>query len=108
MLKNAPRGSCELQGGFIVNNLKRYSKGILVAALVITSIVTGTVLNHFAKADNTAQNDASSVKRDTSISVDSSGNLQIERTKKEEKIMGKEDAWTIMIYMDGMEMQQKI
>lgn len=57
-------------------------------ALVVTSLVTGTVLNHFVKAVNAIQDDISSVKRDTSISVDSSGNLQIERTKKEEKVMG--------------------
>lgn len=56
--------------------------------MVVTSLVTGTVLNHFVKAVNAIQDDISSVKRDTSISVDSSGNLQIERTKKEEKVMG--------------------
>ena len=44
-------------GGFIVNNLKKYSKGILAVALVVTSLVTGTVLNHFVKADNAIQYD---------------------------------------------------
>ena len=88
-----------------MNNFKKYSRGMLAVALVVTSLVTGTVLNHFVKADNATQNDVSSVKRDTSISVDSSGNLQIERTKKEEKVMGKEDTWTIMIYMDGSDLE---
>ena len=88
-----------------MNNFKKYSRGMLAVALVVTSLVTGTVLNHFVKADNATQNDVSSVKRDTLISVDSSGNLQIERTKKEEKVMGKEDTWTIMIYMDGSDLE---
>ena len=46
--------------------------------------------------------DYSSIKRDTTLSVDSSGVLQINRNEREEeKIMGKENTWTIFMYLCG-------
>lgn len=85
--------------------VKKYSKSLLVVVLVVASVISGGILNHFVKADNVEQNDVASVKRDTSIFVNSAGDLNIERTKKEEKIMGKENTWTIMIYMDGSDLE---
>ena len=88
-----------------MKTVKKYYKGIIAIALLIMMIISGGVLNYLVKADNAQQYDVANVKRDTSISVDSSGELIIERTKKEDKIMGKENAWTIMIYMDGSDLE---
>ena len=77
----------------------------MVAVLIVATIISGVVYKYITKADNLVSNDTSSVKRDTYISVDSSGNLNIERTAKEEKNMGKEDTWTLLVYMVGSDLE---
>ena len=93
------------------------SKRITISFAVIISIFIG-VFNpiNISKANNNQCNftpddiytDYSKVKRDTAISVDSNGVLQISRTTHDnEKIMGKENSWTIFMYITGSNLESQ-
>ena len=77
--------------------------GILTLS-IIASIAITSISSH---ADETTNN-YKSVKRDTKVSVDENGVLNITRTtKQEEKIMGKEDTWTLFVYMTGSNLESE-
>ena len=66
----------------------------------------------FSKADKDTKTSGGnekyeSVERDTFISVDSGGVLKIDRSEKEEVCMGKEDTWTLFIYMTGSNLESQ-
>ena len=79
-----------------------------ICGLLAFSIITSTMSNNISSHANEIENDFKSTKRDTSISVDQNGVLNISRTtKSEEKIMGKEDTWTLFVYMTGSNLESE-
>lgn len=92
--------------------MKKFNKKGVIATVCAASAVallTGGVLANFqknAKADDT-QVDKSAIIRDTDLTVDSSGVLQIKRntvvTKESE---AKKSPWTILMYIDGADLEQ--
>ncbi|MBE5935932.1 MAG: hypothetical protein E7262_09110 [Lachnospiraceae bacterium] len=93
--------------GSIMRKLSKYSKVLIVALLlIIASVLTTGAFGVYVKADKSKKYDVSGMERDTAITVDGAGTLNIERNRKEdESIMGREDTWTIMIYMDGTDLE---
>ena len=49
--------------------------------------------------------DYSKIKRDTDVKVESNGSISIKRNKKELTTMGKEDSWTLFVYMTGTDLE---
>lgn len=92
--------------------MKKFNKKGVIATVCAASAVAlliGGVLANFqknAKADDT-QVDKSAIIRDTDLTVDSSGVLQIKRntvvTKESE---AKKSPWTILMYIDGADLEQ--
>jgi hypothetical protein len=80
-----------------------------IAATTIAAMLASGLLifNTFSKADNhaTGGSDYASIMRDTSISTDSEGNLNISRTEQSGKSMGKEDSWTLFVYLTGSDLE---
>ncbi len=92
--------------------MKKFNKkGVIAAVCAVSAIalLTGGVLANFqknAKADD-IQVDKSTITRDTDLTVDSNGILQIKRntvvTKESEE---KKTPWTILMYIDGADLEQ--
>ena len=92
--------------------MKKFNKkGVIAAVCAVSAIalLTGGALANFqknAKADD-IQVDKSTITRDTDLTVDSSGVLQIKRntvvTKESE---AKKSPWTILMYIDGADLEQ--
>lgn len=86
---------------------------ILALVLVVSLSGTAIYFNVFSKADKNdiatgeGETDYDSIERDTSISVDSSGVLQIERKEKEQVCMGEENTWTLFMYMTGSNLESQ-
>ena len=99
----------------IMNKISKKGYAILSSILIISIAVSSLCLHFFSKANNSQQistkgseTDYASIERDTSLSVDSSGVLQISRNeRKEEKIMGKENTWTIFMYLCGSNLESQ-
>ena len=92
--------------------MKKFNKKGVIAAVCVASAVallTGGILANFqknAKADDT-QVDKSVITRDTDLTVDSSGILQIKRNiVKTEESTEKKAPWTILMYIDGADLEQ--
>ena len=88
---------------------KKYIKtavaGTMALALLGTSI---SCFNSYVKADtpsNVSSSEFASISRDTKISLDNNGLLNIERTKKDGTSMGKENSWTIFVYLTGSDLE---
>ena len=83
----------------------------IIAAVFVLEIVAISVgFGFFSKADNeqnAEDKNYSDVKRGTSISIDSSGVLQINRRQKDDVPMGKENTWTLFVYMTGSNLESK-
>ena len=79
---------------------------IIISCILILSLAVGFItLRNFVSA-GTQNNDYASVNRDTFISVDTNGVLQINRSKRDkEEIMGQENAWTLFIYLCGSNLE---
>ena len=98
-----------------MNKISKKGYAILSSILIISIAVSSLCLHFFSKANNSQQistkgseTDYASIERDTSLSVDSSGVLQISRNeRKEEKIMGKENTWTIFMYLCGSNLESQ-
>ena len=98
-----------------MNKISKKGYAILSSILIISIAVSSLCLHFFSKADNSQQistkgsdTDYASIERDTSLSVDSSGVLQISRNeRKDEKIMGKENTWTIFMYLCGSNLESQ-
>lgn len=87
-------------------SMNRIQKVIFALILATILLVTGICLHSFKKNSNADALDDSisspkSVQRNISMKVDSSGKLQINKTKpsSNETIMGKENKWTLFIYL---------
>jgi hypothetical protein len=85
---------------------------VVSSVLAVSIISTALYFNVFSKADNNdiktgAQKDYGSIERDTFISVDANGALQIKRNEKEEICMGKENTWTLFLYMTGSNLESQ-
>ena len=82
-------------------------KFIISCILILSLAASSLALHNFASANNqditqNTNNDYASVNRDTFISVDTNGVLQIKRNKRDkEEIMGKKNSWTLFIYLCG-------
>lgn len=92
--------------------MKKFNKkGVIAAvcAVCAVALLTGGILANFqknAKADDT-QVDKSVITRDTDLTVDSSGILQIKRNiVKTEESTEKKVPWTILMYIDGADLEQ--
>lgn len=89
---------------------------IIISSILVLAIITClsmfSIFSNASRKSNTAstsgENDYSSIERDTSITVDSSGVLQISRKNREQEIpMGKENSWTIMLYLTGTNLESQ-
>ena len=92
---------------FSKKHIKTALAGTMALALLGTSV---SGFNAFVKADTpdvVKSGDYSSISRDTTISLDSNGDLNIERTKKDVKPMGKENSWTIFVYLTGSDLESE-
>ena len=92
--------------------MKKFNKKGAIAAVCAVcavALLTGGILANFqknAKADDT-QVDKSVITRDTDLTVDSSGILQIKRNiVKTEESTEKKAPWTILMYIDGADLEQ--
>ena len=89
---------------------KKFQLGITataIAALVVSSSVcfnNSSKANSNSKATVTQANEYSSKFRDTSIDVDSNGNIHIERTTHK-STSSKKDSWTLFIYLTGSDLE---
>ena len=98
-----------------MNKINKKGYAILSSVLIISIAISSLCLHFFSKANNSQQmstkgsdTDYSSIERDTTLSVDSSGVLQINRNEREEeKIMGKENTWTIFMYLCGSNLESQ-
>ena len=98
-----------------MNKINKKGYAILSSVLIISIAISSLCLHYFSKANNSQQmstkgsdTDYSSIERDTTLSVDSSGVLQINRNEREEeKIMGKENTWTIFMYLCGSNLESQ-
>lgn len=96
-----------------MNKISKKGYAILSGIIVLSLALSSLCLHFFSKADRSKQTitkgvdtDYASIERDTSISVDSNGVLQINRKEKNnEKIMGNEDTWTIFMYLCGSNLE---
>ena len=73
-----------------MNKISKKGYAILSSILIISIAISSLCLHFFSKANNSQQmstkgsdTDYSSIKRDTTLSVDSSGVLQINRNERE-------------------------
>lgn len=86
-------------------------KYIISCILILSLAASSLALHNFASANNqniteNTNNDYASVNRDTFISVDTNGVLQIKRNKRDkEEIMGKKNSWTLFIYLCGSNLE---
>ena len=89
---------------------------VVIASILIISMLAGlSIFGIFSNASRNSKltttkgnDDYASVERDTSISVDSNGILQINRKTREQEIpMGKENSWTLMLYMTGTNLESQ-
>ena len=79
----------------------------LLACLSIFSIFSNARKSSLSTVTN-GENDYSSIERDTSITVDSNGVLQISRKNRDQEIsMGKENTWTILLYLTGTNLESQ-
>lgn len=77
---------------------------VLIIAAIIGIICSFTILFKKPKADNSTTNNSKpyeAIERDTKITVDSSGTLQITRNRVEDTNELEDDSWTVLIYMVG-------
>lgn len=92
----------------IINKKKKI---ILSCILTISLVITCLCINTSSKATEATNDnltDYSSISRDTSISVDENGVLNISRNKREkEQIMGPENTWTLFVYMTGSNLESQ-
>lgn len=84
---------------------------VVIASLVMVCglIFAGILLKKNPKADNVNGNEQTrfeASERDTKISVDGSGNLQITRNKPEDTGDYKKGTWTFLMYMCGVDGQK--
>lgn len=99
-----------------MNKLNK-TKCILISCAIIVSIIISTFDSNIISKANNSQNSPISqnmdsnyakIKRDTSISVDSNGILQISRNNRENEIpMGKENSWTLFMYITGSNLESQ-
>ena len=87
----------------------------LISCILIIALLAGSIcLRFLSNADNDSNatvnknSDYANITRDTSISVDSNGVLQINRTNHEKDIpVGKENTWTLFIYLTGSNLESQ-
>ena len=90
-----------------MNKLSKRGYAILSSILIVSILISSFSFYYISKAYNDST-DYASVKRDTAISVDSNGILQISRTSREKEIiMGKENSWTLFIYLCGSNLESQ-
>ena len=95
--------------------IRKYKKQIIISissCLIIALIAISICFHNFSKADNDiadtkdkVNNDYATVTRDTEISTEPSGALNIVRNEPGNTPMGKENAWTIFIYLTGTDLE---
>lgn len=96
-----------------MNKINKKGYAILSVIIILSLALSSLCLHFFSKADRSqlattkgTETDYSGIERDTSISVDSNGVLQINRNEREnETIMGKENTWTIFMYLCGADLE---
>ena len=77
--------------------------GLLVSAVALTAVFSGHFKN--AKADNIESTGGTGYERNTNLSVDASGKLQVKRNELGNEPMGKEGTWTVFVYMCGSDLE---
>ena len=87
-----------------MNKLKKgLVTGLLVSAVALTAVFSGKFKN--AKADNIKSTSGTEYERNTNLSVDSNGVLQVKRNELGNDPMGKEGTWTVFVYMCGSDLE---
>ena len=87
-----------------MNKLKKgIVAGLLVSAVALTAVFSGKFKN--AKADSIESSSGAKYERNTNLSVDSNGVLQVKRNELGNEPMGKEGTWTIFVYMCGSDLE---
>lgn len=87
-----------------MNKLKKgLVTGLLVSAVALTAVFSGKFKN--AKADNIKSTNGTEYERNTNLSVDSNGVLQVKRNELGNESMGKEGTWTVFVYMCGSDLE---
>lgn len=100
-----------------MSNIQKKTKVIIAicSLVLVASVVLGIAFfmkkphaNSPSSGNNTSQvsYDFSSIKRDTSISVEN-GTLKVNRTQKEETPMGADSTWTILMYFCGTNLEEQ-
>ena len=88
--------------------MKRIIKRVVALTLISGVIVGGLVFNKASKskADEVSVKDYE-LKRRTNLEVDASGKLNIKRNSLGDVSMGKEDSWTLFVYMCGSDLESE-
>ena len=84
---------------------KKMIVGASVIALLLVICIAGVKANKDlfkkTKASDEMNQEYASIVRDTSITCDNYGNLQLKRSVVEDKTENMEDSWTVLVYMSG-------
>lgn len=88
---------------------------VLTSILIISILACLSIFSIFSNADKKTvssvtkgNTDYSNIERDTTITVDSNGVLQISRKNRDKEIsMGKENTWTIFLYLTGTNLESQ-
>ena len=87
-----------------MNKLKKgIVASLLVSAVALTAVFSGEFKN--AKADSIESSSGAKYERNTNLSVDSNGVLQVKRNELGNEPMGKKGTWTIFVYMCGSDLE---
>ena len=99
-----------IKGKLFKEKIKGLSKkkmivGASVIALLLVICIAGVKANKDlfkkTKASDEMNQEYASIARDTSITCDNYGNLQLKRSVVEDKTENMEDSWTVLVYMSG-------
>lgn len=87
--------------------MNKFKKGLVALALVGGMVLAGFSAVNFknAKANNIEKTSGNDYVRNTNLSVDSSGTLNVNRNILGDEPMGDKGTWTIFVYMCGSDLE---
>jgi len=84
---------------------------ILLVVSVLIGIIANTIFLKKGKANTPSleySEEYAEMKRDTVFTIDSGGDLEINRNRVEDKSEDLADAWTVLVYMTGADLESDI
>ena len=87
--------------------MNKFKKCLVALALVGVMVLAGFSAVNFknAKANNVEKTSGNEFIRNTNLSVDSSGTLNVNRNILGDEPMGDKGTWTIFVYMCGSDLE---